>query len=70
MRTTLARQTAWTPSQPPPALPPTRDQEAEVGGTAAEPTEEEVLAALLADAECEMGCDWPEGPLSPSGCRW
>lgn len=26
--------------------------------------------ALREDGECLAGCDWPEDPLSPTGCRW
>ena len=26
--------------------------------------------ALREEGECRNGCDSPDGPLSPTGCRW
>ena len=26
--------------------------------------------ALMDEGECRNGCDSPDGPLSPTGCRW
>jgi len=61
-----ARRIAWMPPVVPhlPVAP----------GSEPGPTEEEdpdaALEELLASAECGMGCDYPEGPLSPEGARW
>ena len=25
---------------------------------------------MMEDGETGFGCDWPDGPMSPSGCFW
>lgn len=44
------------------------------------PAEEEVtpeqlaeierFLAMIEEAETALGCDYPEGPMSPNGCHW
>ena len=35
-----------------------------------EMAEVEWMLRLMTDAEGAMGCDYPEGPMSPPGCVW
>lgn len=76
MTATLTRPPVRTaPFAPPPVIPPRRltlpmpgDEDADRDAEMCARYEEE--ERLRAGAECEMGCDWPEGPLAPDGCRW
>jgi len=61
-----ARRIAWTPPVIPP-LPVAPKSENEPTG---EEDPDAALAELLASAECGMGCDYSDGPLSPEGARW
>ena len=61
-----ARKIAWTPPEIP-VLHLTPESKSEL---AEEEEPDMLLAELLAAAECDMGCDYPDGPLSPDGCRW
>jgi hypothetical protein len=38
--------------------------------SAQELAEIERTLQLMEDGECAMGCDYPDGPMSPSGCLW
>ena len=70
----LSRSSVRTASfAPPPVFPPRRlalpmpgedDDAARDAALCARFEEEE---RLRADAECDMGCDWMEGPLAPGG---
>ena len=35
-----------------------------------EMAEIEWMLELMGSAECAMGCDYSDGPMSPSGCQW
>ena len=71
MYATLARPFARTT---PPRIPPPPSRRTTPG--ADEPDDNSGNAspdwelALMEDAETENGCDFSEGPLSPTGCRW
>jgi len=45
--------------------PPPRDET-----TPDELAEIEWMLQLMESAECAMGCDYPDGPMSPTGCYW
>jgi hypothetical protein len=55
-----------------PPLPPT----GKIAAGAADPDDAawdayyEAHMAMLDDGETATGCDWPDGPLSPTGCVW
>jgi len=38
--------------------------------TAQEVAEIERVLELMENGECAMGVDYPDGPMSPSGCLW
>ena len=48
------------------AVPPVAHEEL----SADELAEIERMLEMMASAESVMGCDYPEGPMSPSGCLW
>ena len=47
-------------------VPPMEDEDL----TSQEMAEIERILETMAGAESAMGCDYPEGPMSPSGCAW
>lgn len=46
-------------------VPPIENEDA----SREEMDEIERLLELRENGECEMGCDYPDGPMSPSGCQ-
>jgi hypothetical protein len=38
--------------------------------TAQEIAEIERVLEQMANGESAMGCDYPDGPMSPNGCQW
>ncbi len=76
MTVQLARRKAWKQPRTATALPPPPRTRPPLATSTASGDEEDLYARFEAEqamreaAECAMGCDYPEGPLSPSGCRW
>lgn len=72
MYATLARPSVRTA---PPSLPPVPPR-GHVTAGATDPDDPDWDAFLEAqylreeDGETANGCDWPDGPLSPTGCLW
>jgi len=61
-------------SADPPRVPPPLSTGVAAGATdpddAAWNAYYEAHVAMLDEGETAAGCDWPDGPLSPTGCFW
>ena len=55
---------------PPPHFRPPRELVCGAGDEEPEDAQYEQYMRRMEDAETADGCDWPEGPMSPTGVRW
>ena len=53
---------------PPPHFRPPRELVCGSGDEEPEDAKYEQYMRCMEDAETADGCDWPEGPISPTGC--